>query len=317
MALIARYLDVKLYGLYAYITSIIAVVIPFTYFGMQRILIREIARDRAGVGRYLGTAIIGRTIFSAFLLAGVFAFTVYAGFDRMSMQATLVFTVSEIILSYVSLFISVYTAVEKMDADTILTAFSRVFNLALLLAVIFFDLGFVSLFTTMALSSALTLVVAALMTSRGIGRPDYAYDAALLKYFFRESYPLVIVGFLTAALFRVDVFVLKYFRGVEEISLFFAPHSIITRLQVVPLALTTAIFPALARLADTSREEFAALYGKTAKFLFAVSLPLTILAHIYAREFVVLFFGPRFAEAGPAFQIMIWSVNIMFLECLL
>ena len=316
ISLIARYLDIKLYGLYAYITSIIAVLIPLTYFGIQRILIRDIARDGKEAGRYLGTAVIGRTLFSAVLVVAVYLFTVLAGFDRLSTEAILIFTASEIILSYVALFISVYTAIEKMGIDTVLTAISRVFNLAILIAVIHFDLGFVHLFTSMLVSSIFTLVVALLITYKGIGRPDYKLDGVLLKYFFKESYPLVIVAFLTSALFRVDIFVLKYFRDIEEISLFFAPHSIITRLQVVPIALTAVIFPSLSRSTGTLKDTFHSIYEKAFKFLFVISLPVTVLGFSFAEEFIALFFGPNFAGAAQAFKIMIWTVNIMFLECL-
>ncbi|MBI5238714.1 MAG: flippase [Deltaproteobacteria bacterium] len=316
ISLIARYLNVKLYGQYAYLTSIIAVAIPLAYFGLQRILIRDIARDRKKAGKYLGAAIIGRTVFSAVLILGIYLFTVFMGFDKVSAEAIMLFAASEVILSYVALYISIYTAIEKMGIDTALTIISCTFNLTVLATVIYLDLGFVNLFTAMLLSSVFTLVIAVLMTRRGIGRPDYTFDSALLKYFFIESYPLVIVAFLTSALFRVDVFVLKYYRGVEEISLFFAPHSVITKLQVVPLALTTAIFPSLSRTSGPSSDSFHAIYEKAFKFLFVVSLPVSILAHAYAREFIVIFFGPNFAGAASALRLMIWTVNIMFLECL-
>src|SRR3990167_5432397 len=58
---VAKYLTVQGYGDYSFVTALVSSVMALTYFGIQRIIIREISRDRTKARQYLGSAILMRT----------------------------------------------------------------------------------------------------------------------------------------------------------------------------------------------------------------------------------------------------------------
>lgn len=317
VALIARYLGVDLYGLYGYITSIIAIVIVFSYFGMQRIIIREIAKDKTLIRKYLGAGIILRGILSLGTLGFIFLVTQFIDLDPKSVAALYIFGLSEIPASFISLLTSIFTAIEKMGYETLFTAISRILNLLLISLAITFDMGFTGLFMALLIGNLISLGLVIKFTVARIGWPEFELNPRLWKFILKESFPLMLTSFLAKTLFRVDVFVLKFFKSLSDVSLFFGPHSIILRLRIIPLTLSIALFPSLSRIAEHSEESLINVFEKALKILISISIPMSIIAVALADDLIILCLGKAFAEAAIVFKILIWTINFMFVECLM
>lgn len=309
-------MEVNLYGLYGYITSIIAVLIPLSYFGIQRVIIREIAKNKALTNVYMGAGLVLRGLLSIGFLGCVYFITQLVEFEHRAVVALYVFGVSEILLSFVSLMTSIFTAIEKMHYDTIFTAFSRILNLALIGLVVTFDLGFNGLFGAFLVGNLVSLGLVFKFTVDRIGWPEFEFSSSVFKFILKESFPVMLATFLSQAFFRVDIFVLKFFKSFSEVALFFGPHSLVLRLQVIPLTISIALFPSLSRIAEQSTESLSNVSEKALKILISISLPISAIAMVLADDFIVFFFGQGFAEAAIVFKILIWTINFMFVECL-
>lgn len=317
ISLIARYLGVELFGLYGYVTSIIAILTVLSYFGIQRIIIREIAKDKSCVNKCMGAGIILRVILSIATLGIIYLASMLLDLEPEAITALLVFGLSEIIMSFISLFVSVFTALEKMHYDTLFTAVSRAINLALIGMVVYFDLGFSALFTVYLIGNLFSLGLALMFTFSRLGWPEFKIDFSFWKFLLRESLPLMLATSISKTFFRVDVFLLKFFKTLSDVSMFYGPHFLIIRLQVIPVTLSTVLFPSLARLAKHSPESLSNVFERAFKILISISLPLTLTAMVLADDFIVLYFGQDFAKAAIVFKILIWTINFMFLECLM
>lgn len=317
ISLIARYLGVELFGLYGYITSIIAILTVLSYFGIQRIIIREIAKDKSCVNKCMGAGIIIRVILSIATVGAIYLATLLLDLEPKAITALLVFGLSEIIMSFISLFVSVFTALEKMQYDTLFTAVSRAINLALIGLVVYFDLGFTALFTVYLIGNLFSLGLALIFTFSRLGWPKFEIDFSFWKFLLKESFPLMLATSISATFFRVDVFLLKFFKTLSDVSMFYGPHFLIIRLQVIPVTLSTVLFPSLARVAGHSPKRLSSVFERAFGILVSISLPLTLVAMMLADDFIVFYFGQEFAKAAIVFKILIWIINFMFIECLM
>jgi O-antigen/teichoic acid export membrane protein len=316
-SIIARYLKVEIFGQYTFITSIIAVFIPFSYFGMQRIVIREIARNKDEAGEYLGAAIILRTLLSLIVIIGV---TVLLPFIKLPYEAVIaiyIFALSEIFMSFADVFISAFISFEKMVYDLILNIIISLSGIVAIGSVVFYDLGFVNLFLAILSPSIAACIMGYIITIKRFVRPKIRINYPLWRYIIKESFPLFISTLFVQAFLRVDVFVLKALRNLSEVSLFFAPYTLVVRLQMIPQTIVMAFFPVLSRLASTDRDSFEKSYEKIFRLLFILSLPIAVVTTVLADKIILLFFGSNFKEATISLQILIWAINLTFLETLL
>ncbi len=316
IVLFTRYLGVEIYGQYAFIISIVRVFITLPHFGMRRIIMREVTMDKENVQHYLGSVIILRCILSA-LAFGAVAITIkLLGLSGIYLLATCILMASEIIAAFSMAFMSIFFALEKMAYNTLLTTINRALGIALILIVVFLDLGFIPLMLSLLLPNISALYLSYKMVAKKVCKPCFSINLGRLKYLLIESLPLFFELLFRQCFIRVDIFVLKALRSVAEISLFSAPYTLILRLQVIPTAFTTSLLPYFTRLANTSKISLETAYGKIFKILFCISLPISIATTIFADRIIIIIFGADFSEATIVLQILIWMINLMFLEAL-
>ncbi len=316
IAIFARYLGVEVYGQYAFIMSIVLVFLTLPHFGMRRVIMREVTKDKEKADQYLGSVIIIRCILSAMAFGAVAITIKLLGFSGIYIMATYIIMASEIVSSFSMAFITIFFAFERMVYNTFLTTVNRTLGIVLILIVVSLDLGFIPLMLSLFIPNILTLCLSYTLVIKKITKPRFCYHPAQWKYLLKESYPLFIELVFRQNFLRVDIFVLKAIRSVAEISVFYAPYSLILRLQMIPAAFTTALLPPLSRLADGSKMSFAITYVKAFKILLTISLPIAIAVSILADNIIVIIFGRTFLKAAIALKILIWMVNLMFFESL-
>lgn len=316
-ALIARYLRVELFGLYSFITSLMSVFIPLSYFGMQRVVIREIAKNKEAAAEYLGAALILRALFSSLMVISVTITLQFLHLPHNAVVALYIFALSAIFMSFNDMFINTFIAFEKMVYVPIINIVYGLFGLIAIIVIIFYDLGFTCVFLALLPPSIISFLLSYFLTREKFVKPKIEINYPLWRDIFKESYPLFIVTLSTQAFLRVDVFVLKALRGLSEVSLFFAPYMIIIRLQLIPQTIAMALLPTLSRLAKTSRYSFEKHYEKFFRFLFILSLPIAMVTTVSAEKIIILLFGDSFREATISLQILIWAIVLTFLDALL
>jgi len=316
VAVFARYLGVEVYGQYAFLSSVVALIIPIPHFGFRRIMMRELSRNRGNVDTYLGSLLLLRGALSLVALFVVFIAVRLLGLTDNYAFAAYLITGAEIAAVFGMSFMTVFFAYENMVYNTLFTLLSRVVGVVLILAVVFFDLGFLALLWALFIPNLLSLFLGYALVAKKFCRPSYKIDTARLSYLLKESFPLFLELVFRQSFLRVDIFVLKALRSLTEIALFNAPYSLITRLQIVPMAFTTALLPLFSRLAEDSRSSFEAIYAKVFKFFLCMTLPMAVAATMLATEITVAIFGEEFKQAAVALQILVWMINLMFLESL-
>lgn len=316
VAIFARYLGVDVYGQYAFITSIVAIFVTIPHFGFKRILIREVAKNKDHAQEYLGSVLILRIALSVLAFLAIAITITFLDLSGKYITATYIIMASELVNVLSMSFIAIYFAFEKMEYNAILTGINRAIGLILIITVVYLDLGFLSLMVALFIPNIIVLALNYIFISKSNKKPIFKFNPKQWKYLMKESCPLFIELVFRQNFLRVDIFVLKAFRSATEISLFYAPYSLILRLQVIPVTLTTALFPSIARLADTSKASFEKTYIKAFKCLFILSLPIAISVTILADQIILIIFGEDFIKASITLKILIWMVNLMFLESL-
>ena len=316
LVLIARYLSKESFGEFAFVMAIASFLLPLTDFGVQRILIREISADTENASRYVGSALTLRVILSIPLIILIFSITRFFHWDHRTVLAIYIAACSQILVSFGMVFLAVFRAFERMGYDLLLSFIHQLIRLTSIIFVIKYDLGFLYIFLAIAFAELFKTILQAVAVSLRFLRPRFAKSLNYCKLLLKESYPLAVFAFLAVASFRVDIFVLKHFRGPAEISLFEIPHRIIMLFQILPISIVTALFPVLSRLAKSSRASLEYTYEKAFKFLVILSLPVAILMIVFAKGIMTII-DKKYLDAASALQILGGTVCFLFLISLI
>jgi O-antigen/teichoic acid export membrane protein len=93
----------------------------------------------------------------------------------------------------------------------------------------------------------------------------------------------------------IDRFVIAGLLAVSWVAYYSAPYELVTRLWLIPAALTGVLFPAMAA---ASPERLAALYRTGTKAVLITVFPLALVATVFAQDWLHAWLGPQFAARG-------------------
>jgi O-antigen/teichoic acid export membrane protein len=314
---VARYLSVRQYGEYAFIIAFVSSIMALSYFGIQQVLVREVAGDMRNAAMYVGAAIRLRSLLSAGATVVLVGAMFFVGLSPAAVAAGMIAVLSELFLTFAMLSKAVFQAFERMVYEPLVTV---AYSLALLVGmalVIFLDMGFLWLFIALAAANAVQFSLAGYIVSSRFVRPSLGTDKGVFGRLLKDAVVIGVGVFFYQNLFKINVLMLKWFGSVQDVSYFQVPHSMIIQLQVVPLALVTALFPVLSRLMRNEHARVAGLYEKAFRYLVVFSFLIGMYFCLLSEEIIDVFFGAKYANSVSALLVIAWGIIPLSLGMLL
>lgn len=129
---------------------------------------------------------------------------------------------------------------------------------------------------------------------------------------------LIFTGMAACAMFynKINVIFLKKYGGNADVGAYGVAWETVEGLSVLVSSalLGKVIFPLLARLWQENRAAFRRLAGQTARSLWAASLPVIFLICVESDRFLTLIYGPDYAMAVTAQQVLTPCLATAFLH---
>lgn len=136
---------------------------------------------------------------------------------------------------------------------------------------------------------------------------------SVTKYLLRQAAPIAITGVLGILSFRIGTFLLYKFLGPTETGIYTSALQVVEALQLIPMAITGAMFPTLCRVVrDQARfTSFVEWLFLTLAFL---GLGTAATASVIGPRLISFVFGAKFNSAGGLFTVLVWALVPMFLH---
>ena len=325
-ALMARILGPVGNGRYATATVIFGWFDIVTNFGLDMVLMREVARDRANARSvFVNTTALRLLLFLAVLpaLVGFLAGRQALG-DPLAAE-----TVWAVGLLYLGLLpgsvanglSALFRACEKHEIPAAIQTATTIIRVTLGVLVLVGGMGIVGLAGASILTNVATLALLALLARRLIwaGLPPARARAAWTwqRTMLAESWPLMASLLLQALFPGVNALLLQTFRGDAALGWYDAARKWVDALNIVPQFFTLAVFPVMARQAAQDRSGLQRSYRLSVKLLTMITLPVAVLVTLLATVLVGLLSGGKFLPHGAvALQLLIWSIVFGWLNSL-
>ncbi len=302
-AYLARILNASGFGKIAFVQGIIAYFALITNFGLRTIGVREIAKNRNEIKRYVSNLLALRLTLAitSFILLLIFLVFVNKPIDYKILIALFGLT----LFPQVLLLDWAFEGTERME----FVGIARIMRPAIyLLLVLFFVKSPQDLLNIPLLILASSLVIVILLSYifiRNYGWFKLAFDLKLWKRFILLAVPLGLSVLLLQINGNIDIIMLGFMKSDEVVGWYSAAYKIILLLMGLGGFLSIAIFPLMSRLYHESVEKLKKLIYYYFKVTVFWGLPMAVGGVVLAPKLITLIYGNDFQGSILAFRILL------------
>lgn len=301
-ALTARVLGNAGFGQWSTIFAVLGLTGYFTNFGMERVVLREAARQPELENEWLGAVMMLRLL----LLLPVMVFSISAivllheSHEMLLAGIIIVFGMPFDGVGAMQLIFQL--RVRNTVPMVVLTLRSVLWGAAV--AVIFWrGGGMIALAIALVVSNGLGSIVQATAARRLAGswpRPSRKRIGTLV----RVGIPLGISGVLIIAYANIDQIIVFKIAGSNAAGLYAAAYRLVEQAHFVPISVLTTMTPIIAASWPGNRDRMLRAAQVTAELLTTTSLGALAFVSVAATPVIRLVFGSQFLAAAPALPVL-------------
>ncbi|MCC7358185.1 MAG: oligosaccharide flippase family protein [Anaerolineales bacterium] len=300
-----------------------------TNYGLDTLLMRDVARDRAHASRYLLNTTVLRLLLglAAIPALGLFllarqrlpSFALPFGLgalhpDRLTndtLWAIALLVLAQAPATLATGLAGLFRAFERAEYPAAVATVATLARVSLGTVALVAGLGFVGLAGVSVAVNVLTLSILGTLAWRLLAeaRRPAQLDAGFQRHALRESFPLMLNNLLATLFFKVDVTLLEPVRGPTEVGWYSTGYKYIDAFNTIPSLFTFALFPVLSRQAANDPGALRRSYLLAVKLLVMVALPVAVVTAALATPLVGLLGGAEYLPQGAlALAILVWSI---------
>lgn len=306
-AWVARYLGPAQYGELAYVLAYLAFFQAVAVLGMDGIVVRDIAKDKAKAGEILGTAFTLRlTVGICCWLIAVVGMGFVNGWQDQSVYitalagASLVFQAADTVdLWFQSQSQSKRTVIAKLTAYLISNGLkvALILNDAPLLA-------FAVVMSVEACIAAFALTWA--YQNFKCKQPWQVFTARAIKLL-KESWPFILSGLSIIVYMRIDQIMIKEMLGDVDLGVYAAVLPLATLWTFIPMTLSVSLAPMVARAKQDSEQAYWNCLGGIFRGFALLGWLVCIPVALFSSFVVQMLFGIEYAHGSQVLSIVIFT----------
>lgn len=309
---VARHLGAAGFGVLSFGLAFTGIFAVFTDIGLQYLMVREIARDKALAAKYLGNVAVIKVLLGI-LTFGVMALVInLLDYPQQTLNVVYLLGLAVVLNAFSLMFYGVFLAYERMEFQ----ALGQVLGGAIMLAGAFWAIshdynvaGFAMFYT---IASVVTLGYSFVISAWKFTLPRIEVDLRFWKRTFKEAWPFGVTVVFAGFFFYIDSVMLSLMKGEEAVGWYSAAYRLVSVLSFIPMAYFSSIFPLMSRLYITSKELQRFTYERSFKYMLILAVPIGAGTTILANKIIMLIFGVGYANSITALQILVWSIVLMF-----
>lgn len=306
--LLARFLGDLGFGQYSFITASIFLGNTISSFGMDTLLIREVAqRDK------IDAQLIGKAIWLQVSISIIYIVILQLVANQLPLStreaiaAIRVYSLALVPLAFFSVFSAILRGAERMDLFFHASLASAAFQIVLGVVLLFQGAGLLTIATLLLVTHGLSAFLAGWLNQKYIKDFEIDWDVSRAKIIdmSRQCLPFATLAILGFLLQRMGIFSLSFIAGEKETGIFSAAFRIIEGSKLIHFAFLGALLPRLSR-AQVNVEDDNALGASSLWFLFFIGSVIALLLTILAGNIIQWLYGEAFSAAIAILQIGIW-----------
>jgi len=311
---VARYLGAQGFGVLAFALAFTAIFGVLTDIGLQTLMIREIARDRTLVQKYLSNIAVLK-VFLTIITFGLIALTAnLLHYPAETIRVVYLIGLSVVFGAFSTMFYAVFRAHERMEFEALGGVLGGALLLGGALYAISHNFSVVSFALIYFIVSVITLGYCFVVSAWRFTLPKIEVDLSFWKEALKQAWPFALSAIFLTLYFSIDSVMLSRMKGNEAVGWYNAAYRLVLCLSFIPVAYFSAVFPLMSRFHVTSKDFLKFTYERSFKYMLTLGVPIGVGTTILASKIILLIFGVGYANSIIALQILVWSMVFIFVS---
>lgn len=314
--LAARVLGGHTLGTFVTVFAFVQIFNTVANFGVDRILIRDLAQPERELGGH--TAFTHATVTIRLLIAigisGLCATAaVVVGFEPDQIVAILFFLPYIVISAFGTngMYGSVLQARNDNNSIALASIVSAVVVVGGTVAVIFLHPTVNAFLAIYTISSLVDTAISAIASRRFV-RWGMSWNGTQARYLLAESLPLAIGSAFVLVYGRIDIILLESIKGVDQAGLYGVAYKFYDVLSTVSATVMIVLFPGLARAYAESAESGKRLYTQVFTLMAAIALPISFAVIVFHPLLLTVLVGSGYETAAAALPGLMLAIALIF-----
>lgn len=299
---VARYLGALRYGEFQFAMSFCVLFIFLLNLGFPNLMIREIAREKSLVKKYVENLFVIKGVLAIVSFA-VVAFIASLIDKPLHVKWLIVLAMLVVILmSFEEFIYCVFIAFDWMKVRAIGRISLSILLLILGLYAIFTDRGAEGIMLAYVFSAGIVAFALFVAVQILITRFFVQFDFRFWKEITIKMLPFGLFAFIFTVYSKIDMVMLSFLKGDEAVGIYAAGFNIYAALQMIPMLLVQAVYPTLSRAFVHSKMLLRKLYGQYFWIVLGLGSIIGLSLAILGKFIVVLLFGESFSATVHVVQ---------------
>ncbi len=316
LVMAARRLGVANYGVMAFAYTVASFLSIFVVFGLDTLIVRDVARDLSRTSRTMGNVITVQSILAGLGFLILVVLTPIIEPTGAKHQVTYVAGLGFLAYAFIVTFNSFFRAHQSMEYEALVRLSFSLLRTALLVGVLLRGYGVLVFVTGDFVAYLGALVVSFLLLRRRISRPTFTFQPQIWYTMLRKALPFFFMAGMVTIYVGIDTAILSYFKGDEMTGLYDAATKLFYLFAFLPQCISNAVLPVMSKQwtnYDANKILFKS-YRQTFRLMVVVALPITLGMGILSEQIIDLLYGEQFLGATPALQIIMIALPLGFLN---
>jgi O-antigen/teichoic acid export membrane protein len=311
----ARQFDQESVGVYSLAITCSIVLLAIASWGLDQILIRDVARTPADAARYLTNFFALRLGLVSLAYGGMWlGLSLLHPYAQRTMQIILIVGLSAVPDSLNDICQAVFIAREQVFYPSMISVGLALVRIGLGTAIMLVQPDLILLAWLFPITSLVSMTAMVSLTLASGLRPVLHFDWVWLKRMFASGVPLAFINSLLVLDVQAGVVLLSLLISETAVALYGAANAIFTGLAILPYVWQLTIFPLMSRLHARSDKEFEWFYEKLYVYLTIGALALILSFTALADLLVIKLYGSTFDQSIDILRVLVITLFFSFLN---
>jgi O-antigen/teichoic acid export membrane protein len=314
----ARFLGPLNFGILAFALAFTAIFANITDLGLQMLTVREIARDKSLISKYLVNISVIKIILVIFTLALIALTINLLNYPEQTIRVVYWIALSVAFNAFAQMFYSIFQAYERMEYQSL----GYILNSVLMLGGVFiavrcnFDVaGFALLYFLASIPVLVySFVILKLKILPRVSVRIEELDWGFWKSTIKEALPFGLAGTFVMIFYWIDSVMLSLMKGDVVVGWYNAAYRMMLILLFIPQSFIAAIYPVTSKFYVSSQDSLRLFLEKSFKYLTILGIPIGVGTTLLAKRFILLIFGTEYLNSVLPLQILVWSSVFIFMS---
>lgn len=312
--ILARYLGVQGYGVYALALSFVGLFGHLFDGGLNLLLMRETAKGEVNSRQLLGQVFVAKILIGVMVLLAIIGLSIILNYPKKAFFSIVIYGVSMLILSFSNTFRAIFIGLQRAEFESLLIVLSRVLLLGGVVGCLVLGIRVPELMVSYIFAGLIALWLAGFICVKKFVSPSWdLIDYETIRELFKKAIPFAVAAIMGEIFFNIDTVMVSKMVGIESVGYYNAAYKLSFSGVLIANTITLAAYPHFSKSWLENREGVFIVFQKVFKFLLLSGVPFSVTAMILAPRIIPLVYGKEYLNSIILFQILVWSLPGLFL----